>query len=73
MQINKYVEALGKSYSELLSNKIIGRLSMPAEKLAEVTRMQNNKNMEVLFGPYGELLSTKEAYSGVVNNEPTTR
>lgn len=59
MQINKYVEALGKSYSELLSNKIIGRLSMPAEKLAEVTRMQNNKNMEVLFGPYGELLSTK--------------
>lgn len=59
MQTNKHMGALGKPYSELLPNEIIGRLSMPAEKLTEVTRMQNNKNMEVLFGPYGELLSTK--------------
>ena len=65
MQTNKHMGALGKPYSELLPNEIIGRLSMPAEKLTEVTRMQNNKNMEVLFGPYGELLSTKEAYSSV--------
>jgi len=61
MQTNKYMGALGKPYSEVSSNKIIGQLSMPAEKLTERIRMQTNKYVEALGKPYSEVWLKAEA------------
>lgn len=60
-RVQMYTEVLGKPYSEVLSNKIIGQLSMPAEKLTEGIRMQTNKYVGALSKPYSEVWLKAEA------------